>query len=67
VCEFYLTTANLPSIHGVATKWRRVSGNLCNTIDCFEDSQVRIEKIKMETAIQLHANNKKVELDILHS
>ena len=61
-----ISAANLSGIRPASTKRRRVSEDMCSALDRFVGSQVCIEKMKMETAIQLQQGNKKIELEILH-
>jgi hypothetical protein len=59
--------ANLPGIRGAPIKRRRIKGDMACALDRFAESFACIERMKMETAIQLHTDNKKLEMDILQS
>jgi hypothetical protein len=59
--------ADLPGIHGVLTKCRKINGDIASRLDCFAESSTCIEWMKMETLIQLHVDNKKLEMDIFQS
>jgi hypothetical protein len=46
---------------------RTANTDMSNVLDRFAESSTRIERMKMETVIQLHAGNKKLELKILQA
>jgi hypothetical protein len=46
---------------------KTTNNDTSSTLDQFIESFTSIKKIKMETAIQSHANNKKLELEILQA
>jgi hypothetical protein len=46
---------------------RTANSDMSSALDQFAESSVCIERMKMETAIQLHADNKKLELEILQA
>jgi hypothetical protein len=56
---------NLLEVRGAPTKRRRINGDMVSTLDRFAKSSACIEQMKMESTIQLHTNNKKLEMDIL--
>ena len=60
-------TSNLPGVCGAAVKYQKLNGNTAVALDRFAESSTRIEKMKMETAIQLARENKKFELDVLQA
>jgi hypothetical protein len=58
---------NLLGVRKVPTKHRRINGDMASTLDRFVESSARIKRMKMEIAIQLYTNNKKLKMDILQS
>ena len=48
-------------------KRQKLNGNMASALDCFAELSAHIEKMKMETAIQLARENKKFELDVLQA
>ena len=58
---------NLPGVRGAALKHQKLNGNMATALDRFVESFARIQKMKMETAIQLARENKKFELDVLQA
>ena len=59
--------SNLPRVCGAAVKRQKLNSNMATALDLFAESSTRIEKMKMETAIQLARENKKFELDVLQA
>ena len=62
-----IRAGNLLGICGAVVKRQKLNGNMASALDRFVESSGRIEKMKMETAIQLARNNKKFELDVLQA
>jgi hypothetical protein len=60
-------TTNLPKVCEAPTKRRRINGDMVSALDRFTESSARIKRMKMEITLQLHVDNKKLEMDILQS
>ena len=58
---------NLPGVRGAAVKRQKLNDDMSSALDRFAELSARIEKMKMETAIQLARDNKKFELDFLQT
>ena len=58
---------NLAGVRGAAVKRQKLNDNMASALDRFAELSARIEKMKMETAIQLARDNKKFELDVLQA
>jgi predicted transcriptional regulator len=62
-----IRAGNLPGVCGAVVKRRKLNNDMASALDRFAESSARIEKMKMETAIQLARDNKKFELDVLQA
>ena len=62
-----ICAGNLLGVRGAAVKRQKINGDMASALDCFVESSTRIEKMKMETAIQLVRENKKFELNVLQA
>ena len=58
---------NLLGVRGAAVKRQKLNGDMASALDRFAKLFACIEKMKMETAIQLVRENKKFELDVLQA
>ena len=55
---------NLPGIRGQPVKRRKVASDLAASLDRFSEVTRRIDKLKLEAAIKLHEDNRKLELQM---
>ena len=62
-----IRASNLLGVHGAAMKRQKLNNDMASVLDRFVESSARIEKMKMETAIQLTRENKMFELDVLQA
>ena len=56
--------ANLPGIRGQPMKRRRLANDMAATLDRFCESTHRIEEWKLEAAMKMHEDNRKLELEM---
>ena len=56
--------AILPGVKGQAVKRRRLSNDMATSLDRFCDSTRKIEELKLEVALKIHKDTKKLELEM---
>ena len=56
--------SNLPGVRGQPVKRRKIASDMAASLDRFCESTRRIEELKLETAIKLHEDNRKLELEM---
>ena len=62
--EFPRTRAsNLLGVRGQSMKKRKLASDMAASLDCFCESTHRIEELKLEAAIKLHQDNRKLDQD----
>jgi hypothetical protein len=56
--------SNLPRVRGQPVKRRKLASDMAASLDRFCKSTQRIEELKLEVAIKLHKDNRKLELEM---
>ena len=56
--------ANLPSVRRQPVKRRRLANDMAVALDQFCEPTRRIEELKLEAAMKMHEDNRKLELDM---
>jgi hypothetical protein len=56
--------SNLPGVREQSVKRRKVDNDMAASLDRFCEATCRIEELKLEAAIKLHEDNKKLELEM---
>jgi hypothetical protein len=56
--------SNLPGVRGQPVKRRKLGSDITASLDRFCESTRRIEELKLEAAIKLHEDNRKLKLEM---
>ena len=56
--------SNLPEVRGQPVKWRKLASDMTASLDRFCEFTHRIEELKLEAAIKLHKDIRKLELEM---
>jgi hypothetical protein len=56
--------SKLPGVKGQPVKWRKMASEMAASLDRFCEATRRIEELKLEAAIKLHEDNRKLELEM---
>ena len=56
--------ANLPGVKGQLVKRRRLANDMVAMLDRFCETTCRIEELKLEAAMKIHEDNRKLELEM---
>ena len=56
--------SSLPGVRGQPVKRRKVASDMAASLDRFCESTRRIEELKLEAAMKLHEDNRKLELEM---
>jgi len=58
------SASNLPGIRGQPVKQRKMANDMAASLNQFCEATHRIKELKLEVAIKLHEDNRKLELEM---